>query len=69
MKTTIESIRITPKGEILLALTEVGLDFIEAKELLSEFGEVMGSGIFHALLEIKTAKEAAELILDWKKDN
>jgi hypothetical protein len=63
------TVSITPKGLIILPLIELSkITFTEAKELLNEFGEVMGGGIFAALLEIKTDKEAAKIILDWKKE-
>jgi hypothetical protein len=79
---TITGISITAKGRILVAMTgseeldwadEVALakseaDYNEAKALLNEFAEVMGDGIFEALLEVRSAEESAQLIREWKKE-
>jgi hypothetical protein len=71
--------KITTKGEVLLELMEEFSEghtapqeeaYSKARTLLSEFQEIMGSGIFDALKEVAdlTPIQIVEEILAWDKE-
>lgn len=63
------TISLTGKGQILCLMIDSVEEYEAGKELLNEFANVMGPGIFDALLEIKSPEETLAIIKQWEAEN